>query len=150
MSTTVLANRLPMRAASVADSALEGAARLWYLTAVAGQLLFVVSVASFYTSAAVRRNFEAWNRFMPDAYVRGATLGNVAAAVHLLAAVLIVFSGAIQLLPQVRRRAPALHRWNGRLYVLSAFAVSGAGLYVLWTRQSFGDIAQKLGNSLNA
>jgi uncharacterized membrane protein len=70
--------------------------------------------------------------------------------VHLLAAVFIVLSGAIQLLPQVRRRAPSLHRWNGRLYILSAFTVSSAGLYMVWVRGGPGDLSQALGISLNA
>jgi tetratricopeptide (TPR) repeat protein len=66
------------------------------------------------------------------------------------AAVLIIVSGAIQLVPQVRTRAPSLHRWNGRLYMVAAFTVSIAGLYMLWVRGSVGDIASRLGNSLNA
>jgi hypothetical protein len=71
-------------------------------------------------------------------------------AVHLLAAVFIVLGGAIQLIPGVRRRAPAVHRWNGRVYMLSAFAVSLAGLYMLWVRGSLSDLTQRLGLSLNA
>jgi uncharacterized membrane protein len=150
MSTAILTNRSSSRATSLAEAALPTAARLWYLTAVAGQLVFAFAVASFYTSAAVRGNFAAWNRFMPHGYVAGATVGNAAVAVHLFAAVFIIFSGAIQLVPQVRRRAPALHRWNGRVYMLSAFAVSLAGLHMLWVRGSLNDLAQKIGISLNA
>src|SRR6266851_9935780 len=145
MTTAVWTDRFSFKATSFADTTLEAAARLWYLTAVIGQLLFVFTVAAFYASAAVRGNFQAWNRSMTRGYVAGETIGNVTVAVHLLAAVFIVLSGAIQLLPQIRYRAPSLHRWNGRLYILSAFAVSGAGLYMLWTRPSIGDISQKLG-----
>src|SRR5262249_18403945 len=107
------------------------------------------AVASFYGRAAGRGNLEAWNRFIPHGYVRGETLGNLAVASHLAAAVFILLSGAIQLLPRLRSRAPALHRWTGRLYVLSAFVVSGAGLYMAWARSTIA-IAQKLGSSLNA
>ena len=150
MTTAVLPNRFLSRATSIADAALPTAARLWYLTAVAGQLVFAFAVASFYTSAVVRGNLPAWNRFMPHGYVAGDTVGNVAVAVHLFAAVLIILSGAIQLVPQVRHRAPAVHRWNGRLYMLAAFAVSLAGLHMLWVRGSLNDLAQRLGISLNA
>ena len=150
MTTAVFSNRLSSRATSIADTALPTAARLWYLTAVAGQLVFAFAVASFYTSAVVRGNLPGWNRFMPHGYVAGDTAGNVAVAVHLFAAVLIILSGAIQLLPQVRHRAPSLHRWNGRVYMVAAFAVSLAGLHMLWVRGSLNDLAQRLGISLNA
>ncbi len=148
MSTDVWTHRLEID--SLAEAALKSVARLWFLTAVVGQLVFVFAVASFYTSAVVRGNLAAWNRFMPHAYVPGDTIGNVTVAVHLLAAVFIVVSGAIQLIPQVRHRAPSLHRWNGRLYVLSALVVSTAGLYMMWTRGSVGGLFARLGNSLNA
>jgi hypothetical protein len=150
MTTAILTNRFSSRATSIADVALPTAARLWYLTAVTGQLVFAFAVASFYTSAVVRGNLPAWNRFMPHGYVAGDTVGNVAVAVHLAAAVLIILSGAIQLVPQVRHRAPSLHRWNGRLYMLAAFAVSLAGLHMLWVRGSLNDLTQRLGISLNA
>jgi len=150
MTTAVFTNRSSSRATSIADTALPTAARLWYLTAVAGQLVFAFAVASFYTSAVVRGNLPAWNRFMPHGYVAGDTAGNVAVAIHLFAAVLIILSGAIQLVPQVRHRAPSLHRWNGRLYMLAAFAVSLAGLHMLWVRGSLNDLTQRIGISLNA
>ena len=150
MTTAALTNRLSSRATSIAEAALPTAARLWYLTAVVGQLVFAFAVASFYTSAAVRGNFAAWNRFMPHGHVAGDTVGNVAVGVHLFAAVFIILSGAIQLVPQLRQRAPSLHRWNGRLYMLSAFAVSVAGLHMMWVRGSLTDITQRLGISLNA
>jgi Predicted membrane protein (DUF2306)/Tetratricopeptide repeat len=149
MTTAVLTDRLSSKATSVADGALEAAARLWFLTAVTGQLVFVFAVASFYASAAVRGNFQAWNRFMPQGHVAGDGLGNTIVGIHLLAAVFIVVSGAIQLLPWIRRVAPALHRWNGRLYILSAFTVSPAGLYMLWGRASALGLAAKVGNSLD-
>ena len=150
MTTAVLTNRFWPRATSIADVALPTAARLWYLTAVVGQLVFAFAVASFYASAVVRGNPAAWNRFMPHGYRAGDTVGNVTVAVHLATAVLIVLSGAIQLVPQVRQRVPSLHRWNGRLYMLSAFTVTLAGLYMSWVRGSVGDVTQKLGITLNA
>lgn len=149
MSTVALTDRLSVKVAATADTALSASARLFYLTAVVGQVVFAFAVASFYVSAAVRGNFEAWNRFMPHGYIAGETIGNGVVAAHLTAAVLIILSGAIQLLPQVRRRAPALHRWNGRVYILTAFVVSGAGLFMIWARHGAGDLSQMIGASLN-
>jgi hypothetical protein len=148
MNEAVLTDRFDV--ASVADAALNAAARLWFLTAVIGQLLFVFYIASFYGGSAVRGNWEAWNRAMPHGYVPGDAVGNVVVAAHLFCAVLIILGGAIQLVPQVRRRAPAFHRWNGRLYMLSAFTISSAGLYMVWIRGGVGDVSQHVGISVNA
>lgn len=62
----------------------------------------------------------------------------------------ILLSGALQLVPYIRRRAPRLHRWNGRIYMVAAFSVSLAGLYMMWFRGSVGDLSQHLGQSLDA
>jgi tetratricopeptide (TPR) repeat protein len=153
MTTAVLTDRLSSRlapASAVAATALNAAARFWFVVTVAGQLVFAFAVGSFYTAAAVRGNFLTWNRFMSHGYVPGDTVGNVAVVVHLLAAVLIMVSGALQLVPQIRLRAPSLHRWNGRAYLLTAFATSVAGLYMLWVRGTPGDLSQKLGSTLGA
>ena len=65
-------------------------------------------------------------------------------------AVIILLAGAIQFIPQIRVRYPALHRWNGRLYMLVAVTVSTAGLYMTWVLHSVGDIYQHIGSSGHA
>ncbi|HEY1265000.1 MAG TPA: DUF2306 domain-containing protein [Terriglobales bacterium] len=134
----------------LANGALNVAVRLWFAVAVVGQLLFAFSVASFYGMAGLRGDLFRWNKGMRHGYVAGDTMGNAAVAIHLLSAVIVVLAGVVQLIPRVRERAPALHRWNGRLYLLTAFTVSLAGLYMMWVRGSVGDLSQHLGQSLNA
>jgi Predicted membrane protein (DUF2306) len=56
----------------------------------------------------------------------------------------------LQLVPQIRKRFPVFHRWLGRIYVVTAFTLSGGGLYLLWFRGSVGDVWQHLGSTLNA
>jgi uncharacterized membrane protein len=133
-----------------AGTALQAATRFWFAVAFLGQLLFAFTVASFYGGAAVRGNFEAWNRSMTHGYLPGDRMGNLAVAIHLMSAVIIILAGTIQLIPQVRNRAPLLHRWNGRLYLVTAFTISLAGLYMMWMRVTVGGLAQRLGNSLMA
>jgi tetratricopeptide (TPR) repeat protein len=67
---------------------------------------------------------------------------------HLISAVVIMLAGAVQLVPQVRSRFPVFHRWNGRIYMLAALAVSAAGVYMTW-RGSIGDLSQHIGGTLN-
>jgi uncharacterized membrane protein len=136
---------------SVADTALKAAIRFWFGVMVIGQLVFAFSVASFYGMAALRRNSaQAWANHITHGYVPGDTMGNFAVAMHLSSAVVVILAGMIQLIPQIRERAPAFHRWNGRLYIVTAFTISLAGLYMTWVRGSVGDLPQHLGGSIMA
>jgi hypothetical protein len=135
---------------SAAGTALNMAARFWFLVAVAGQWIFVTYVAVFYGGAALRGDWEAWNEVMTHAYVRGHIVGNLAIAMHLLLAVVIIIGGPLQLVPQLRKYAPAFHRWNGRVYIPAVFVTSVAGLYMVWFRKSTGDFVQHLGITLDA
>jgi drug/metabolite transporter (DMT)-like permease len=65
--------------------------------------------------------------------------------------VVILLGGLVQLLPVVRRRVPSLHRWTGRIYLLTATALSLGGLYLLWVRGgAAGDLSQHLALTGNA
>jgi hypothetical protein len=149
MSTAVMTNRLELN--SVADTALQIAARSWFVVAVIGQLVFAFTVASFYGLAAARGNLQAWNKILPHGYVPGNTIGNTALAAHLLFAATIILSGALQVIPQIRARFPVFHRWNGRIYVLIAFTMGITGLYLGFSgRNVVGDVTQHIGIEINA
>src|SRR5438309_446950 len=149
MSTAVWTGRSELN--SVADAALKAATRFWFAVMVAGQSIFAFAVASFYGLAALRGNSaRAWSRSITHGYVAGDTLGNLAVAVHLFSAAIIIVAGGLQLIPQIRSRFPIFHRWNGRVYVVTAFAISIAGLYMTWIRGSVGDFWQHMGASVMA
>jgi uncharacterized membrane protein len=82
-------------------------------------------------------------------YVAGDTAGNLAFAAHVLLAAVIAFGGALQILPQIRARVPALHRWNGRLFMIVALGLAVSGLYIVWVREH-SDLESGLGVSINA
>jgi tetratricopeptide (TPR) repeat protein len=134
----------------IAGSTLKLAAAFWFIVVMLGQLIFATSVALFYGLTAARGNWQLWNKFMLHGYTPGRPMGNVVVAIHLASAVIILLSGALQLIPLVRRRAPLFHRWNGRIYMVTAFSVSLAGLYMLWIRGTPGDLSQHLGQTLDA
>ena len=129
---------------------LARAAAAWFAVGVTGQLLFAFSVAAFYGLSAVRGHWPSWNRFMTHGYVAEQAVGNGMVALHLAAATLVVVSGALQLVPQVRKKAPVLHRWNGRLYLTCAVLASLAGLFMLWNRGAVGDAWQHAATTMNA
>jgi len=146
MSTAVLTNRLEL--SSVAETALKAATRFWFGVTVLGQLAFGFAVASFYGLTALRADYHGWT--ITNGHMPGITIHTPAVAMHLISAVIVMLAGATQLVPQVRQRFPRFHRWNGRMYMLTGLAISGAGLYMTWSHGSVGDVPQHLGSTLNA
>jgi hypothetical protein len=136
---------------SAADKALKAAARFWFVVAVIGQFAFAFSVASFYGLTALRGNFQAWNKILANGYEAGATMGNTALAGHILFATVISIAGALQLIPGIRNRFPAFHRWNGRMFVLAAFTQAITGIYLTVSgRRLAGDVTQHVVSVLGA
>lgn len=148
MTTAVLTHRLEF--SSIADNALKAATSFWFVTTVIGQLAFASALASYYGMAALRGDHHAWSKFISHGYVVGDRMGNLTVSIHLMAAVGVLLSGAVQLVPRIRDRFPVFHRWNGRFYMLSALSVSAAGMYMTWIRGSAAEISQRLGQHLGS
>jgi Predicted membrane protein (DUF2306) len=134
----------------IGHKALTAASRLWFVVAVAGQWFFAFYVAWFYGGAAARGDWQAWNQALPRGLMAGDSVGNATLASHLLLAAIITFIGPLQLIPQVRAHLPRLHRWTGRVYLLTAVVMGAGGLYMLLTRGTVGDGSQHLAIGLNA
>lgn len=60
-----------------------------------------------------------------------------ASPVHVLLAAVVTFSGLMQLVPVLRRRAPGLHRWNGRVFLTTAVIMTLGGLWLTWGRGAY-------------
>jgi hypothetical protein len=146
MTTAVLTSRVELD--SVANTALKSAARFWFVVTIAGQLAFAFAVASFYGLTAMRGDYHGWQ--ISKGFVPGVTKDNWAVVMHLASAAIIMLAGAIQLVPRVRNRFPVFHRWNGRVYMLSAVGGSLSGVYMTWFRGGVGDLPQHVGGTLNA
>ena len=118
------------------SSTLQRAAALWFVTAVAGQWLFVYYISAFYGPATASGDFAAWdrNKNMTDGYLAGDGVGNLFFAAHVMAAAAVTFAGTLQLVPWIRERAIAFHRWNGRIFMIAALAGALGGLYLEWVR----------------
>jgi hypothetical protein len=149
MSTAVWTTRLEL--GSVADKSLRAAARFWFVVALIGQFAFAISVAVFYGLTALRGNIQAWNRILGRGFETGATMSNTALVGHILFATVISIAGALQLIPGIRNRFPAFHRWNGRLFVLAALTQAITGIYLtVWVRKLIGDTTQHVVSVLGA
>jgi hypothetical protein len=129
----------PARAIRV--TGLSAAAAFWFAVMVIGQWIFVYYTAGFYAGATFSGDFAAWNRHpFVKGHVPGDTVGNLAFAAHVMLAIVITLGGTLQLVPQIRSRAAWLHRWNGRVFLLTSIVVGLAGFYMVWLRE--GAIAE--------
>ena len=140
MSETVLPRVRTWDANAAARSALQASAIVWFVPALIGQWFLGYHIAVAFIGTAFAGNLAAWNKTLFVGLVAGDLVGNMALAAHLFIAFVITISGTLQLIPHIRTYAPAFHHWNGRLYIVSAFVASLAGLYMIWTRDTFGGI----------
>ncbi len=130
---------------------LQLAAASWVGVALFGQWLFAAYVMLAYGLPALQGQWLNWNKLLPRGIVTGDLAGNLTVAAHLLFTVVIVGCATLQLLPALRRRAPAWHRASGRIYLLAAAVLSLGGLWMVWARSGgVGDLSQHIAISLNA
>jgi hypothetical protein len=103
---------------------------------LAGQAMFLAYILAFYVPSTLSGHYEAWNRnrMLIRGYAPGDTAGNLAFAAHVLLASVVTFAGLTQLVPQIRARAPAVHRWIGRAFLVTAGLGAVTGLYMTWVR----------------
>jgi uncharacterized membrane protein len=145
----------PTRGLGVASRtawALQAAATCWFLVAVLGQWLFVAYIVTYYGGAIVAGDYGKWGKFLMHGLIAGDHFGNLALATHLATAAIITGLGPLQLVPPLRSRLPRLHRWTGRVYLVTVVLVSSSALYLVWVRNErvAGDLLQHLGISLDA
>lgn len=114
---------------------LRRSAQLWYATAAIGQLAFIWFILARYWRSTLAGDIAAWNdKPLITGYVAGDVAGNLMFAVHVLLAAIVTLGGLLQLVPWLRTRTPALHRWNGRVFLVTAFMMALGGLWLVWVR----------------
>jgi hypothetical protein len=119
---------------------LRALAIAWCVPAMIGQWFFAYHIAAVYLRTALTGDISSWNESLFVGIVSGDLAGNIALVAHLVLAFVLTIGGTLQLIPQIRSRAPGFHRWNGKIFIVTAFIVSGAALYMIWTRETFGGI----------
>jgi Predicted membrane protein (DUF2306) len=132
------------------NRALSRAAGLWFITATIGQWAFVYFIMAFYGRHSIDGNFALLNN-KPNitGYVPGDSIGNIQWLMHVFLAAIVTFSGVLQLIPAIRQRLPSLHRWNGRLFLITALIATLTGFYLTWIRGSQLNLPSALSTSLN-
>lgn len=122
----------------------------WFLAAVLGQAAFVWMILAHYGRRTLVGDFAGWNdKPIIKGYVPGDGLGNAVFATHVLLAAVVTVGGLLQLIPSLRRRLPALHRWNGRLFFVVACLMAFGGLWLTWMRHTYLSLISAVAVSLN-
>jgi hypothetical protein len=129
---------------------LSAGATLWFITATLGQLAFVAFIVAFFGGALATGDLAGLNaKPHVTGYVPGDVVGNTQFLGHAVLAGLVTFAGLWQLVPALRRRWPAVHRWNGRLFLSVALVVTLTGFWLVWVRGSRLGIGSDISISLN-
>lgn len=131
-------------------TSVQAAAAACLAIVLAGQVVFAVYVAALYGGAVLTGDMTRWNQVTPRAWLPGGTAGNLMFGSHVFLTVVVIFGGIVQLVPPLRRRAPALHRWNGRVYILAAGVLALGGVAIILTRGTVGGVWQQVGTGVNA
>jgi hypothetical protein len=135
---------------SPGETLLRRSGLVWFLVAAVGQGAFIWMIIAHYGRKTLAGHLAGWNdKPLIKGYVAGDNLGNAMFAVHVLLAAVVTFGGLLQLIPVIRRRAPGLHRWNGRLFFVIAFAMAAGGLWLTWGRHTYLSPISAISVSIN-
>lgn len=130
--------------------ALNAAAIIWYLATILGLGAFLLFILLFYYPSSLSGNFSAWDKKPNiEGYSAGDTIGNMMFAFHVIAAAVMISGGVFQLVPSIRQKWPKLHRWNGRIFMVTALSLAFGGLWLVWVRGSYLNLTGAIGISLN-
>ena len=136
---------------SLARQVLNGSAKFWFAVVLIGQAIFSYYIVMLYYLATFNQDLERFNSVMPGGHIEGDVGGNIAVVIHMLFAAVITVGGLLQLIPIIRSKWPAIHRWNGRLYVTTAMLMSFSGMFMVLTRSDkvVGDLIGHIAIMIN-
>ncbi|GAB3317218.1 DUF2306 domain-containing protein [Larkinella ripae] len=110
--------------------------------------LFGLYILAFYAAALYEGNMERWNNVLPRLYESGTRAATTGIGLHFAAGGIILVLGSIQLIDAVRVRFPAVHRWIGRIYVVSSLLAAVGGLVFILLKGTLGGWVMDIGFAL--
>ena len=123
---------------------------IWFCVAAIGQAAFIWMILAHFGRRTLVGDFAGWNdKPLIKGYVPGDDAGNLMFAVHVLLAAVVTLSGLMQLVPILRRRAPGLHRWNGRVFLTTAVVMAVGGLWLTWGRGTYLSLISAIAASVD-
>lgn len=129
-------------------SALRLSATLLVAASWVSAAIFGAYIIAFFGGMAARGATTRWNEALPALYDSSQPWAAVALGSHFITGGILLLLGPIQLIGRVRRALPALHRWLGRAYVLSAALAGLGGLGFIVSTGTIGGSLMNLGFGL--
>lgn len=110
--------------------------------------IFGAYILLFFGGMMARGTSSRWNEALPALYDGSLPLAALALGSHFITGGILLLLGPIQLIGKVRRAVPALHRWLGRAYLLSAVFAGLGGLGFIVSKGTIGGPLMDVGFGL--
>jgi len=117
-------------------------------TVWASAALFGLYILAFYAAALYEGNMQRWNEVLPGLYQTNSVSTTSGIGLHFATGGIILILGSIQLIAGIRNRYPAVHRWIGRLYVISSVLAAIGGLVFILIKGTIGGLVMDIGFGL--
>jgi hypothetical protein len=114
-------------------SALALAGVVWISSAIFGAYIL-----AFFGGAIPAGTLQEWNQSLPNLYAASTPAASVGIGAHFFAGAALLLLGPVQLIGEIRAKAPAVHRWIGRIYAFAAFAAGIGGLVFILAKGTVG------------
>ena len=111
----------------------------------ASAAVFGLYILAFYIGAISAGHLDQWNSNLAGLYDKQHLAAMLAMTAHFATGAVILLLGPIQLIGQVRRRWPAVHRWLGRVYVFTAGVAGAGGLVFIASKGTIGGVQMNIG-----
>lgn len=137
----------------VSDDAESVATLRWAVRALVSVVwvsaaIFGLYIVAFYAGAVSDGAPDRWNEALPRLYEPHKLLATIGIGAHFATGTVLLLLGPIQLISAVRESVPRLHRWLGRLYVLTALITGLGGLTFIALKGTIGGAPMNVGFSL--
>ncbi|MEI9974313.1 MAG: DUF2306 domain-containing protein [Ignavibacteriota bacterium] len=109
---------------------------------------FGMYIWAYYLGAIPAGRLDQWNGNLPGLYQKGNVAAFLAMSAHLATGAVLLLLGPVQLIAAVRKRRPGLHRWLGRIYVITAGVAGLGGLIFILTKGTIGGAPMNVGFGL--
>ena len=130
------------------DAILQLANRALIATVWVSAILFGLYILAFYAASLISGNLDKWIRLLPGIFTPVALAATLSIGIHFAAGGVILVMGCIQVMRKIRELYPRLHRWVGRVYVLSSILAAIGGLVFIVIKGTVGGTIMDIGFAL--
>lgn len=115
------------------ESLLNYTVKSWVAIALLGQWMFAIYILSVYAMPSLLGQPDVTLSVSPATGTEKADgFDFVIFFAHIVPAALMAMSGLLQFFPNIRKRFPQFHRYNGRMFFILGVSGALSGLYLTW------------------